>query len=123
MRSLVPTSPLNFVVTVQSSASVSVTWDSPSEPRGVIQNYRVFYENKGSGRSKRAPKQKQFSGISTSGTISGLEKFTRYDLYVVAVNTLNSRDLVSPQSNVVSVTTEEDGKHEPLIDVTLNFFD
>ncbi|XP_065834646.1 hemicentin-1-like [Oscarella lobularis] len=109
----VPTSPLNFVVTVQSSASVSVTWDSPSEPRGVIQNYRVFYENKGSGRSKRAPKQKQFSGISTSGTISGLEKFTRYDLYVVAVNTLNSRDLVSPQSNVVSVTTEEDAPSAP----------
>ena len=106
-----PTSPRNFVVTVQSSTSVSVKWDSPLELNGVIQNYRVYYENKGSG------KQEQFSGTSTSGAISGLEKFTHYDLYVVAVNTLNSRDLVSPQSNVVSVTTEEDGKHEPFIDV------
>ena len=108
-----PTPPRNFVVTVQSSTSVSFQWDSPLEPRGIIQFYRVYYENKGSGISKRSLQQKQFSGTITSGTISGLEKFTRYDLYVVAVNTLNGRDLVSPQSNVALVTTEEDGKlHE-----------
>ena len=105
-----PTSPRNFVVAVQSSTSVSVQWDSPLEPRGVIEYYRVYYENKGSGISKRSLQQKQFSGTITSGTISGLAKFTRYDLYVLAVNTLNGRELVSPQSIVVSVTTEEDGK-------------
>ncbi|XP_065834650.1 cell adhesion molecule DSCAML1-like isoform X3 [Oscarella lobularis] len=110
----VPTSPRNFVVAVQSSTSVSVQWDSPLEPRGVIEYYRVYYENKGSGISKRSLQQKQFSGTITSGTISGLAKFTRYDLYVLAVNTLNGRELVSPQSIVVSVTTEEDAPSAPL---------
>ena len=39
--SLAPSMPLNFTVTINNSTSVTLTWNTPAMPNGVIRNYTI----------------------------------------------------------------------------------
>ncbi|XP_060796900.1 neogenin 1a isoform X4 [Neoarius graeffei] len=70
----------NFQAVVQTSSSVSLSWDKPLTGNGDIQNYKVYYMEKGLGNEKDI----DVSGLSY--TMSGLKKFTEYNFRVVAYN-------------------------------------
>ncbi|XP_062868575.1 neogenin 1a [Trichomycterus rosablanca] len=70
----------NFHVTVQSPTSVLLSWDKPLTGNGDIQNYKVYYMEKGLGNEKDV----DVSGLSY--TMTGLKKFTEYNFRVVAYN-------------------------------------
>ncbi|XP_053094029.1 neogenin 1a isoform X3 [Pangasianodon hypophthalmus] len=70
----------NFQAVVQTSTSVSLSWDKPLTGNGDIQNYRVYYMEKSLGNEKDI----EVSGLSY--TMSGLKKFTEYNFRVVAYN-------------------------------------
>ncbi|XP_017333677.1 neogenin 1a isoform X3 [Ictalurus punctatus] len=70
----------NFQAVVQTSSSVSLSWDKPLTGNGDIQNYKVYYMEKSLGNEKDI----EVSGLSY--TMSGLKKFTEYNFRVVAHN-------------------------------------
>ena len=39
--SLAPSMPLNLTVTINNSTSVTLTWNTPAMPNGVIRNYTI----------------------------------------------------------------------------------
>ena len=39
--SLAPSIPLNLTVTINNSTSVTLTWNTPAMPNGVIRNYTI----------------------------------------------------------------------------------
>ena len=41
LYSLVPSMPLNLTVTINNSTSVTLTWNTPAMPNGVIRNYTI----------------------------------------------------------------------------------
>ncbi|KAM9461506.1 neogenin 1a isoform 1-T1 [Clarias gariepinus] len=70
----------NFQAVVQTSTSVSLSWDKPLTGNGDIQNYKVYYMEKSLGNEKDI----EVSGLSY--TMSGLKKHTEYSFRVVAHN-------------------------------------
>ncbi|KAG7327264.1 hypothetical protein KOW79_008870 [Hemibagrus wyckioides] len=70
----------NFQAVVQTSTSVSMSWDKPLTGNGDIQNYKVYYMEKNLGNEKDV----EVSGLSY--TMTGLKKFTEYNFRVVAYN-------------------------------------
>ncbi|KAK3533036.1 hypothetical protein QTP70_006611 [Hemibagrus guttatus] len=70
----------NFQAVVQTSTSVSLSWDKPLTGNGDIQNYKVYYMEKNLGNEKDI----EVSGLSY--TMTGLKKFTEYNFRVVAYN-------------------------------------
>ncbi|KAF4082900.1 hypothetical protein AMELA_G00133910 [Ameiurus melas] len=70
----------NFQAVVQTSSSVSLSWDKPLTGNGDIQNYKVYYMEKSLGSEKDI----EVSGLTY--TMSGLKKFTEYNFRVVAYN-------------------------------------
>ena len=42
MLSLAPSMPLNLTVTINNSTSVTLTWNTPAMPNGVIRNYTII---------------------------------------------------------------------------------
>ncbi|XP_036442956.1 neogenin 1a isoform X3 [Colossoma macropomum] len=70
----------NFQAVVLSSSSVSLSWDKPLTGNGEIQNYKLYYMEKGLGNEKDI----EVSGLSY--TMTGLKKFTEYSFRVVAYN-------------------------------------
>uniref|UniRef100_A0AAR2IGR9 Neogenin 1b n=1 Tax=Pygocentrus nattereri TaxID=42514 RepID=A0AAR2IGR9_PYGNA len=67
----------NLQAVVLSPSSVSLSWDKPLTGNGEIQNYKLYYMEKGLGNEK-------VSGLSY--TMTGLKKFTEYSFRVVAYN-------------------------------------
>eukprot|EP00118_Oscarella_pearsei_P023283 m.275784 g.275784 ORF g.275784 m.275784 type:complete len:1931 (+) comp40604_c0_seq9:2253-8045(+) len=110
----VPSSPKNLNVTVVNSTSLSAKWESPSEPNGEIRSYRVSYVKANRQERDTSTAFKDFNGKSVSGEISGLEKYTKYDLTVRAVNELNGKELIGPPSNSFQAMTAEDAPSKPL---------
>ncbi|KAL7854727.1 hypothetical protein SRHO_G00169170 [Serrasalmus rhombeus] len=70
----------NFQAVVLSPSSVSLSWDKPLTGNGEIQNYKLYYMEKGLGNEKDI----EVSGLSY--TMTGLKKFTEYSFRVVAYN-------------------------------------
>ncbi|KAL6468888.1 hypothetical protein MHYP_G00224120 [Metynnis hypsauchen] len=70
----------NFQAVVLSPSSVSLSWDKPLTGNGEIQNYKLYYMEKGLGNEKDI----EVSGLSY--TMMGLKKFTEYSFRVVAYN-------------------------------------
>uniref|UniRef100_A0A3B4ECB0 Neogenin 1b n=1 Tax=Pygocentrus nattereri TaxID=42514 RepID=A0A3B4ECB0_PYGNA len=70
----------NLQAVVLSPSSVSLSWDKPLTGNGEIQNYKLYYMEKGLGNEKDI----EVSGLSY--TMTGLKKFTEYSFRVVAYN-------------------------------------
>ncbi|KAM9312597.1 neogenin [Gastrophryne carolinensis] len=70
----------NLRATPVSPTSVSVNWDTPLSGNGEIQNYKLYYMEKGAGN------EQDFDVSGLSYTANGLKKFTEYTFRVVAIN-------------------------------------
>uniref|UniRef100_A0A8C9NVH2 Neogenin n=1 Tax=Serinus canaria TaxID=9135 RepID=A0A8C9NVH2_SERCA len=63
-----------------SPTSVTVTWETPLSGNGDIQNYKLYYMEKG----QHTEQDVDVAGLSH--TVQGLKKFTEYSFRVVAYN-------------------------------------
>ncbi|XP_058702640.1 neogenin isoform X9 [Poecile atricapillus] len=63
-----------------SPTSVTVTWETPLSGNGDIQNYKLYYMEKG----QHTEQDVDVGGLSH--TVTGLKKFTEYSFRVVAYN-------------------------------------
>ncbi|XP_062944998.1 neogenin isoform X6 [Cynocephalus volans] len=63
-----------------SPTSITVTWETPLSGNGEIQNYKLYYMEKGTD------KEQDVDVSSHSYTINGLKKYTDYSFRVVAYN-------------------------------------
>ncbi|XP_010004196.1 PREDICTED: neogenin isoform X1 [Chaetura pelagica] len=63
-----------------SPTSVTITWETPLSGNGEIQNYKLYYMEKGQDTEQDV----DVGGLSY--TISGLKKYTEYSFRVVAYN-------------------------------------
>ncbi|XP_039933765.1 neogenin isoform X6 [Hirundo rustica] len=63
-----------------SPTSVTVTWETPLSGNGDIQNYKLYYMEKG----QHTEQDVDVGGLAH--TVSGLKKFTEYSFRVVAYN-------------------------------------
>lgn len=88
-----------------SSTSIIVIWDEVPEDKqhGDIIYYTVMYKNVTQGQYKSV-KVVPISGNFLE--LKGLDKYTFYDIKVSAATTVGS----GPQSNLIKVRTDEDGK-------------
>ena len=87
-----------------TSTSVLIKWQRPESPNGIIAYYYVRYS------VDSATHQRKVSG-DTEVLLTGLVPFTKYSVWVNAVNVDESTmQLSSPASPVVKFTTLSDGK-------------
>ncbi|XP_047592651.1 neogenin isoform X8 [Lutra lutra] len=63
-----------------SPTSITVSWETPLSGNGEIQNYKLYYMEKGTD------KEQDVDVSSHSHTINGLKKYTEYSFRVVAYN-------------------------------------
>ncbi|KAM4831272.1 neogenin isoform X4 [Urocitellus parryii] len=63
-----------------SPTSITVTWETPLSGNGEIQNYKLYYMEKGTD------KEQDVDISSHSYTLNGLKKYTEYSFRVVAYN-------------------------------------
>ena len=85
-----------------NSTAISVTWDAPEFPNGIIRNYIVTYNT--SGEHSGTMGVDSTMDNSTSLLIDSLVPFTLYNVYVVGVTVGEG-----PSSDVVMVMTNESG--------------
>ena len=96
---LAPVPPENVLASVINSTTVEVTWDPPSITNGILRYYTVVY-----GSSD----DMEMMGVNSSDVtvlVSGLDPFTNYAFYVLAVTITPSE----PSDNV-TVLTDEGGE-------------
>ena len=98
---LAPSSPQNFGASVINSTTVEVTWDPPSITNGVLRYYTVVY-----GRSDDM-EMMEVNSSDVTVLVSGLDPFTNYTFYVLAVTITPSQ----PSDNV-TVLTDEAGEFD-----------
>ncbi|XP_069621732.1 neogenin isoform X3 [Ranitomeya imitator] len=70
----------NLRATAISATSVSVSWELPLSGNGEIQNYKLYYMEKGGGN------EQDFDISGLSYTVNNLKKYTEYTFRVVAIN-------------------------------------
>uniref|UniRef100_A0A452IJ24 Fibronectin type-III domain-containing protein n=1 Tax=Gopherus agassizii TaxID=38772 RepID=A0A452IJ24_9SAUR len=70
----------NIRAYANSPTSITVTWDTPLSGNGEIQNYKLYYMEKGTD------KEQDVDVGGHSYTINGLKKYTEYSFRVVAYN-------------------------------------
>ncbi|XP_073508861.1 neogenin isoform X12 [Phyllobates terribilis] len=70
----------NLRATAISATSVSVSWELPLSGNGEIQNYKLYYMEKGGGN------EQDFDILGLSYTVNNLKKYTEYTFRVVAIN-------------------------------------
>ena len=100
---IAPNPPENVGATVVNSTTVEVTWDPPSITNGILRYYTVVY-----GSSDDMEMMKVNSSDVTM-LVSGLDPFTNYAFYVLAVTVTPSEP-----SDGVTVLTDEGGEFDIL---------
>ncbi|XP_063782548.1 neogenin isoform X8 [Pseudophryne corroboree] len=70
----------NLRATSISPTSVSVSWETPLSGNGEIQNYKLYYMDRGAGNEQDI----DVGGLTY--TVNGLKKYTEYTFRVVAFN-------------------------------------
>ena len=95
-----PTKPRNVRSSSITSTTVEVTWDPPSITNGILRYYTVVYGS--------SDDMEMMEVNSSNGTVlvSGLDPFTNYTFYVLAVTVAPSE----PSDNI-TVLTNEGGKY------------
>ena len=100
---LVPTRPENVSASIVNSTSVTVevTWDPPSITNGIIRYYTIVYG------SDDDMEMMEVNSSDVTVLVSGLDPFTNYTFYVIAVTIAPSE----PSDNV-TIRTNEAGKKQ-----------
>ena len=93
---VVPNPPENIAASVVNSTTVEVTWDPPSITNGILRYYTVVYG------SSDDMEMMEVNSSDVTVLVSGLDPFTNYTFYVLAVTVLPSE----PSNNVTVVTDE-----------------
>ncbi|XP_053320982.1 neogenin isoform X4 [Spea bombifrons] len=70
----------NLRATAVSPTSVDVSWETPLSGNGEIQNYKLYYMERGAGD------EQDIDVGGHSYTVSGLKKYTEYTFRIVAYN-------------------------------------
>ena len=105
----VPASPPdNVAVTVNSSTTIMVTWDSvpPIDQNGIITMYEVLYEPLETFGGAIGPMFMRVPGIQLSAVLSDVQEFVSYNISVRAYTSVGD----GPFSDSMIVMTPEDGK-------------
>ena len=99
----VPSEPLNLRYINISAISISVLWDPPAERNGVFHDYRLIYEEFGTGLTVviRIP-----PGNENDGVI--VEPLMEYHMYSVSVAASTDKGF-GPYSSPLEVLTDEHG--------------
>ena len=77
-----PTAPLNLVTTDTTAFTVSLDWEEPAEPNGIIDNYIIRYYETSSPENVTLYND---SIQSTNAVVNNLNAFTNYTFRVSAV--------------------------------------
>ena len=98
--------PTNLGLTVNNSTSISANWQLPLgiSRNGPIRGFTLYYKKKGA--SGQANTVTVHDGTVLSKTITGMEKYTEYDIQVSAFTYAGE----GPKSSVVTERTSKDGK-------------
>lgn len=86
--------------------AASIMWQAPTQPNGEITGYTLVYRLK--SRGECGPRSSQPITRNTKDeeiTVEGLLPDSTYEVHVTA-----HTSQAGPQSNIVTVTTEEAGK-------------
>ena len=96
--------PANVTGNNSSSTSILVQWDEVPEndKNGIIKGYNVTYKDWRTGVEKTQTVNASASQVE----LTGLNKFTKYDISVLAFTVKGS----GPLSSTITVTTDEDSK-------------
>ena len=97
---LAPYPPQNVGVSSINSTTVEVTWDPPSITNGILRYYTVVYG------SSDDMEMMEVNSSDVTVLVSGLDPFTNYTFYVLAVTVAPSE----PSDNV-TVVTDEAGRY------------
>ena len=98
--------PGSLTLTTSSSTSITASWQLPPENtrHGIITGFKLFYKKKDSAGS--ATMVAINSGSILTKDVTGLDKYTEYELQVLAFTSVGD----GPKSYVVMKRTKEDGK-------------
>ena len=98
--------PTNLGLTVNNSTSISANWQLPPgiSRNGLITGFKLYYQEKGA--SGQANTVTIDDGTVLSKTVTGMQKYTEYDIRVSALTYAGE----GPKSSVVTERTSEDGK-------------
>ncbi len=94
----------------QGPDSALVTWGAPVNPNGVISGYTLVYQLKSRGECGPRSSQPITKNVrSEKQILDQLLPDSTYEIYVIA-----HTSKAGPQSQIVTVTTQEAGKHSSL---------
>ncbi|XP_022254822.1 neogenin-like, partial [Limulus polyphemus] len=105
----VPGSPRNLRAISTSPTSIQVQWSPPDKPNSQIDRYKLYYMEAG------ASTEHEITTTDTSYVIRHLKKFTKYSVWVVAVN----KNGPGISTREVSAQTYSDTPSEPPQNVTV----
>ncbi|XP_066294310.1 tenascin-X-like isoform X3 [Branchiostoma lanceolatum] len=80
----VPSSPFGLNAYALDTTSVSVSWQIPLDPNGVIEGYNLYYEAAGS-EDEELMQVGPEEGVDSPYVLSGLQPYTLYSLEIAAV--------------------------------------
>jgi len=93
---LAPNSPINVLASAVNSSTVEVTWDPPTITNGILRYYTVVYG------SSDGMEMMEVNSSDVIVLVSGLDPFTNYTFYVLAVTVAPSE-----ASNSIAAITDE----------------
>ena len=96
--------PANVTGNNSSSTSILVQWDEVPEndKNGIIKGYNITYKDWRTG----VEKTQTVDAPTTQVDLTGLNKFTKYNISVLAFTVKGG----GPPSSTITVTTDEDSK-------------
>ena len=101
-----PSAPVNVVIYNTTSTSITVTWQPPITPNGIVRLYRIRFTTGGVADN--------INSLSTLIVINMLEIFVTYQIQVFARTIVEGTG-----SDTISVTTDQDSKF--IAALTLSF--
>ena len=103
--------PRNVRVSFVNSTVITVQWDGLvpcTQVNGLIVRYRVLYTAEGSGEVGTKEEAGEWDVIGAEVAVDQLSPYTNYSIVVAAVNQVGD---VGLYSDIITVTTADDGKY------------
>eukprot|EP00058_Branchiostoma_floridae_P023774 XP_002609264.1 hypothetical protein BRAFLDRAFT_124749 [Branchiostoma floridae] len=105
----VPSSPFGLYAYALDTDSISISWQLPLDPNGVIEGYNLYYEADGSEDEEMVQVGPE-DGVNSPYVLAGLQPYTLYSLEIAGVTGGGEGD----RSDQVKVTTLEGVPSTPL---------
>ena len=95
-----------------NSTSVEISWQRPLSPNGIVSYYIVYYRvgSRSAGTRESDTDKTQAVNDATGARLINLVPFTKYSVWVAAVNMEENEELVGNTSETEEFTTLADGK-------------